>query len=60
MKRYRVFAFNDQDDKLEVYRTDSLEQAVSVACALFSASELELKVLNSIGDSLVTFFKPNS
>lgn len=60
MKKFRIFAFNDQDDKLEVYRTDSLEQAVSVACALYSASELELKVINSDGDSLVSFFKSNS
>lgn len=59
MKKFRIYAYNDQDDKLEVYCTDSIEQAVSVACALYSASELELKILNSNGESLVSFIKPH-
>lgn len=57
MNKYSVFAFNDQDDKLKVYQSASLEQAVSVACALFSACELEFKILDSSEKCIVTFFR---
>lgn len=58
MKKFSVYAYNDQDDKLLVYQTASIEQAVSVACALYSASDLEFKILDSDNDCCVTFIKP--
>lgn len=57
MNKYSVFAYNDQDDKLKVYQSASLELAVSVACALFSACELEFKILDSNDKCIVTFFR---
>lgn len=60
MKKYSLFAYNDRDEKLLVYSSSSLEQIVSVACALYSASELEFKILDStLKDcAVVSFVKP--
>lgn len=57
MNKYSVFAYNDRDDKLKIYQTSSLEQAVSVACAVYVASELEFKILDSNDKCIVTFFR---
>lgn len=57
-KSFKVFAYNDQDDKLLVYQSASFPEAVSVAQALYSASELELKILNSKDDCIVSFIRP--
>lgn len=60
MKKYNLYAYNDCDEKLLVYSSASLEQIVSVACALYTASELEFKVIDStLHDcAVVSFVKP--
>lgn len=60
MKKYSVFAYNDRDDKLLVYQSASFPECVSVAQALYNASELELKILNSNDDCIVSFIRPLS
>lgn len=57
-KEFTVFAYNDKDDKLEVYRSNSLDECVSVAIALFKASDLEMKILNLKGQTVVSFIRP--
>lgn len=60
MKKFRVFAYNDNDDKMEVYASASLEEAVSVAVALYRASDLEFRIFDSEAKSLnlvVSFIK---
>lgn len=56
--KFCVFAYNDRDDKLVVFSSASFPECCAVAQSLYSASDLEFKILNSEGQVLVSFYKP--